>query len=469
MKQLNRKLDGIKILVVGLARSGTAAARLADSSGAAVTVTDIRPEKELRENLPRLSPRTGTRLGRITADECASFDQVILSPGINPRQDWIEKAESRGTRFVSEIEFAASLLEGNILGITGTNGKTTTTMLTGRMLAASGIDSEVTGNVGTPLSESVLKAAREGRRPVFVTELSSFQLEKTENLKCKTAVLLNCTPDHLDRYPDFDSYRQTKLRIFSNQSGDDFSVINADDPFLAGETGKLESASFPFSLSRSLEQGVFLSGNHFWAVREGKSARLLEKGEIRLRGNHNLENVAAALAASFLSGADPESMSRAVRDFSGLEHRLEFITGINGVDYFNDSKSTTSHSTLRALEAFSGRIVLIMGGYDKGEDFSGLKPAVAEKVRHLVLLGATAEKIEKQLERATEITRVENLEQAIETASGAAVSGDTVLFSPACASFDMFRDYEHRGKAFKSLVLARGADSMNQISGGNQI
>ena len=464
MKQLKRKLDNMRLLVVGLARSGTAAARLADSFGASVTVTDIRSEKELKNNLLRLSPRTTVRLGKITASECASFDLVILSPGVNPEQDWIREAESKGTRFVGEIEFASSLLEGRILGITGTNGKTTTTRLTGAMLSASGIDNEVAGNVGTPLSEKVLLASRQGRKPLFVTELSSFQLEKTENLSCRIAVLLNCTPDHLDRYPDFETYRKTKLRIFRNQSDNDFTIVNADNPFLMKETSKLASCCFPFSLSAPLDQGIFQEGEHFWAVRGGERVQLLRKDDIRLRGGHNLENVAASLAASFLSGANPESLSRAVRGFNGLEHRLEFVTDIAGVDYFNDSKSTTCQSTCKAIEALSGRIVLIMGGFDKGEDFSCLKPAVASRVSHLVLLGATADKIKEKLQGATEILMAADLEQAIATAASLAASGETVLFSPACASFDMFNDYEHRGKTFKSLLLSHKSTRNHRLS-----
>ena len=467
MNQLNQKLDGKKILVVGLARSGTAAARLAEAFGASVTVTDTRPEHELKKNLDRLGSSVRVSLGKPPLNELLDTDLIVISPGVPPDQEWLREAAASGIDVISEVELAYTLMDGEILGITGSNGKTTTSLLTGDLLTAAGIDNEVAGNVGFALSEAVLKARQSNRRPIFITELSSFQLEKTSSLRCRIAVFLNCTPDHLDRYGDFESYRNTKLRIFLNQAETDFAVINGDDSFLMETAEKLRARIFPFSLSRKLEAGVFLDGPHFWARRNGSSERLIRVEDLRLRGTHNLENAAAALAASFLAGADTGTNSSAVRDFRGPEHRLEFVATIDGVDYFNDSKSTTAQSTLKALLSFSGNIILIMGGYDKGEDFSLLKQAVAEKTSLLVLIGNTAEKIRSQLEGSTIISRAASLEQALRTAYEQAKPGDTVLLSPACASFDMFNDFEHRGKAFKSLVssiASRGKRSISEVN-----
>ena len=454
MQQLNFRLDGKNILIAGLARSGTAAVRLAEAHGAVVTVTDTRPEAELQDSLSRISSSARVIQGKPSLDICQDFDLVVLSPGIPPRQDWIEEAVSAGIEVISEVELAYRMMRGKILGITGTNGKTTTTLLTGAILTAAGIDNEVTGNVGTALSESVLKAGKENRSPVFVTELSSFQLEKTHRFSCAIAMLLNCTPDHLNRYPDFESYRDTKLRIFRNQDENDFAIINADDSVLMEKAGGLGARLFPFSITRPLEQGVFISEGCFLARWQGHDEKLLDAVDIRLKGEHNLENIAAALSASFLAGANPGGMSEAVRNFKGVEHRLEFVSRLNQVDYFNDSKSTTVHSTIRALQSIPGKVILIMGGFDKGDDFTRLKPIVADKVKLLILMGATAGRIETQLDGSSEILRVSGLEKAVSAAAECAAPGDTVLLSPACASYDMFKDYEHRGREFKSLVLS---------------
>ena len=454
MKQSKHTLDRKKILVAGLARSGTAAASLAAAHGALVTVTDTRPEEELRENLARINGKVKISLGNPSRKDCLEYDLIVLSPGVQPHQDWIEEADSDGIKIIGEVELAYMLMDGRILGITGTNGKTTTTLLTGAVLSASGMDIEVTGNVGTALSESVLKAARENRRPLFVTELSSFQLEKIRDLTCNIALFLNCTPDHLDRYPDFESYRKTKFRIFLNQTENDFAVINADDSSLMEMAGQLRSQVFPFSTSRKLDQGVFVNRGWIYASWKGWEGKLLKTSDIRLRGAHNLENIAAALSVSFLAGADPVKMPEAVNSFKGVEHRLEFVTRLDQVDYFNDSKSTTVHSTLKAIQSIGGNIILIMGGYDKGGDFTQLKPIVTERVKRLILLGDTASKIKAQLGENAEIFQAADLEQAVFAAAEFSDPGDTVLLSPACASFDMFKDFEHRGKEFKSLVLS---------------
>ena len=461
---MKRKLNGKKILVAGLARSGIAAARLAEAHGAIVTVTDTRSGEELRESLDRISSQVKTSLGKPSKQDYLGSDLVVLSPGIPPHQAWIEEAVSAGVKVIGEVELAYMLMDGKIAGITGTNGKTTTTLLTGAILSAAGLDIEVTGNVGTALSESVLKAAQERRRPLFVTELSSFQLEKTRDFHCNIALILNCAPDHLDRYPDFESYRETKFRIFLNQSENDFAVINADDDSLMKKAGQLRAQVFPFSISRILEQGVFLKEGSLWVKWKGCEKKLLETSNIGLRGEHNLENTAAALSISFLAGADTGKMTEAVKNFKGVEHRLEFVTRLDGVDYLNDSKSTTVHSTIRALQSIPGNIILIMGGSDKGDDFTRLQPIIRERVTRIILLGETAKKIRSQLNDVVPILHVNSLEQAVTAAKGFSGPGDTILLSPACASFDMFKNFEHRGEIFKSLVVSLRTSGQQKIS-----
>ncbi len=454
MKQPVLELKGKRIMVAGLGRSGTAAARLASDCGALVTVTDTLPEEKLKKNLSLLGEATSIRLGTPSRQDYLATDLIVLSPGVPPGQAWLKEAASAGRNIIGEVELAYMAMSGRVLGITGTNGKTTTTMLTGAVLASSGMDIEVAGNVGTALSESVLRARHENREPLFVTELSSFQLEGIRTFRCEIALLLNCTPDHLDRYPDFAAYREAKMRIFLNQKATDFAVINADDPSLMEDARPLPSRVFPFSTSRKLEEGVFIDGGSFWARQNGADTRLLKTDELRLMGSHNLENAAAALAASFLAGAAVETMAAAVRTFKGVEHRLEFVACLEGTDYFNDSKSTTVQSTLKALGAFTGKIILIMGGFDKGGDFTPLTEIVTEKVKLLILMGDTAGKIKKQLGNSVPIRLVDGLQAAVAAASAISAPGDTVLLSPACASFDMFKDYEERGKIFKSLVLS---------------
>jgi len=453
LSQYKRNLENKKVLIAGLGRSGTAAALLAAACGARVTVTDIRAESELRESLSLLSPETDIILGKTPESFVEGTELLVLSPGIPPGQPWIQEAIRSGAELIGEVELAFRMMSGRILGITGTNGKTTTTMLTGKILSSAGIDIEIAGNVGTALSDRVLAAQNENRSPLYVTELSSFQLEGTRAFRCPIAVVLNCTPDHLDRYRDFSEYRKTKFRVFLNQEKDDHAVINADSPELMEAATELDSRVFPFSTSRVLANGVFVDQGSLWVRREGESIRLLDLKELELRGNHNLENAAAALAASFLAGAPPSRMAGAVRDFKGVEHRLEFVGCFNGAEFFNDSKATTPHSTQKALESFPGGIILIMGGFDKGNDFTFLAEEVSAKVRKLILIGDTAEKISNQLTGYAPQCKADSFANAVAKAFNSAQPGDTVLFSPGCSSFDMFRDFEHRGKAFKDLVF----------------
>lgn len=452
MNEWRSQLKNKRILIVGLGRSGKAAARLASACGARVLITDIRPRQDLEENLATLGREVEVCLGKPDKVIREEPDLIVLSPGVPPQQNWIQSMAESGEEIIGEVEFAYQLLEGRVIGISGTNGKTTTTLLTGALLASSGIDVEVTGNIGTALSDSVFRARTQDRQPVYVTELSSFQLEGIKHFRCDTAALLNCTPDHLDRYPDYESYRDAKLKIFLNQQHSDFAVVNANDQNLMEGASHFKANIFPFSSEQELEEGVFLKNDTIWARKNGVSTRLTGIEEIRLRGRHNLENVMASLAIAFLEIGEGADFSRTISEFSGVEHRLEPVATIDGVDYINDSKSTTVESTLRALESFPGTIILIMGGSDKGSEFTPLKPMVKKKVRKLILLGQTAAKIKEDLSSQVPALIVPSMEEAVKAARQSAFRGDTVLLSPGCASFDMFKNFEERGDRFKSLV-----------------
>lgn len=455
----NLKLEGKKILVVGLARSGEAAASFLLSRGAQVVVTDSAdrddPEiAERKERLELLARRLGARLefelGGHRIDSFVSSNLIVVSPGVPLTIEPLQRARAAGVEIIGELELAARYLKGKIVAITGSNGKTTTAALTGELLRAAGLRSRVAGNIGLPLVGFV-DASRQD--DFYVVEVSSFQLETIRLFRPYVAVLLNITPDHLDRYPSFEAYARAKQEIFRNQTEADWAVLNADDRLVASFGPQARARKLYFSRSRKLESGVYVDRGRIW-YRDGEELELMRLEEIPLRGAHNRENVCAALAAGLLCGADPEAMRRAVRSFKGVEHRLEFVAEIDGVGYYNDSKATNVDAALKALEAFDGNIVLILGGKDKGGDFSAMRELVAARVKHLLLIGAAREAIAAALGEVVPSSFCSSLEEAVERAHELARAGDVVLLAPACASFDMFRNYEHRGEVFKKAVLA---------------
>jgi UDP-N-acetylmuramoylalanine--D-glutamate ligase len=339
-------------------------------------------------------------------------------------------------------------LKGQIIGITGSNGKTTTTTLTEHILRQSGISTMLAGNIGTPLISCVEAS---GERSLIVTELSSFQLELIESFRPHISVFLNLTPDHLDRHGTMDAYAAAKVRIFENQTNADFAVLNADDS-AAVQYAPSKPQTFRFSWKKPVEQGAYLRGEEISFRRNGQEEILLKRTDIPLPGAHNLENVLAAVCTARLAGAKPDAIAAAVRSFAGVEHRLEFVAEHNGVRYYNDSKATNVDATLKALEAFAGRILIILGGKDKGSDYAALQKPLREKAILALLIGAAADKIEQQIAGSVAIERAGTLERAAQIASHAARPGDVVLLAPACASFDQFQNYEHRGRVFKELV-----------------
>ena len=443
------ELRGKKVLVIGLARTGVATSLFCTARGAAVTATDTRAGAEFGDVLATLRDAgVQLELGGHSEKTLAERDLVIPSPGVPADAPILRAAREKGLTVWSEVELAFRFLKGRLIGITGSNGKTTTTSLIEHILRGSGFSTLLAGNIGTPLI-SCVDAATE--RTWIVAELSSFQLELIESFRPHISVFLNLTPDHLDRHGSMDAYGAAKARIFENQAGGDFAVLNADD-----EASKKQAPKGPrvfwFSRKETVEQGVCLVGESIVFRNDGKEERVLRRSEIPLAGAHNLENVLAAVGAARLAGVEPADIAKGVRSFAGVEHRLEFVAEHNGVRYYNDSKATNVDATLKALDAFRGRILVILGGKDKGSDYTVLRQALREKSVLALLIGAAADKIEPQIAGSVAIERAGTLERAVEIAAHTAQPGDIVLLAPACASFDQFQNYEHRGRVFKELV-----------------
>jgi UDP-N-acetylmuramoylalanine--D-glutamate ligase len=357
-------------------------------------------------------------------------------------------ARAIGVPVWSEIELAWRFLRGRLICITGSNGKTTTTSLIGHILETAGLPVQVAGNIGTPLISRV-DISSDGS--FTVVEASSFQLEFISTFRPNIAVLLNVTPDHLDRHGSVESYAAAKARMFENQMPEDAAIINADDT-VAPQYAPTGPRVFWFSREKQVASGCYVRGDEIIFRCDGEETVLLNRKIIGLRGSHNMENVLAAAAAARLAGVEPGAIAEGVRTFAGVEHRIEYVATIGGVEYFNDSKATNVDATLKALDAFPGNVLVILGGKDKGSDYKILRQTLRSRARMALLIGSAADKIEADLAGAIPVERVQTLERAVEHASQHAKPGDTVLLAPACASFDQFENYEHRGRVFKQLV-----------------
>ena len=451
------ELNGKRALVVGLGKSGVASALFMKAQGARVTVSDTKSGDELRNEIPVLldhgiTVETGGHGERTFRGQ----DLIVVSPGVPVDAPPLVQARSLGETVIGEIELAAQFLPGPIVAITGSNCKTTTTTLTGEIMTAAGLPTLVGGNIGTP---AISLAERAKPDTAIVLEVSSFQLETIQTLRPKIAVVLNVTPDHLDRHRTFEIYTHAKARIFENQQGSDFAVLNADDPTCVAMGMRTRARVFWFSRRKEVEEGAWVRDGSI-VFRDAQGQReILQVSEIPLKGAHNLENVLAAVSASVLMGCPPGKIRQAVLAFKAVEHRLEFVATIHGVDYYNDSKATNVDATIKALGSFPANIHLILGGKDKGSDYTVLNELIRQRVKRVYTIGAAAAKIESQVKGA-EIVHAETLENAIRKAHAAAESGDVVLLAPACASFDQFKSYEHRGKVFKEIVsgLAAGKE-----------
>jgi len=443
-------VQGKHVLVVGLARSGLSVAHALARRGAVVTVTDSKPPSEFREVLPQLlKDKVGLELGLQRAETFLAHEVIVISPGVPWDLPQLQAARQRKIPVYPEVEAATWFLEGTLVGITGSNGKTTTTALLGDMLKASGFPTFVGGNIGNALSSAV-DHARSGTR--FVTELSSFQLEGIHEFRPHVAVMLNLSPNHLDRHPSLEAYSQAKRQIFRNQQGQDYAVLNADDPWVAGLRAQVSSRPVLFSRHLELPSGVFVSGGKVCYRVRHLERELFETRDVNLRGDFNLEDVLAATTAACVLGADFTAIRKAVRAFQAVEHRLEFVREIEGVDFYNNSKATSVDATMKSLEAFERGVHLIMGGKDKGAPYTPLVPLIKERVRQVLLIGAAAPVIAKQLAHSTELVQAGDLHTAVYQAFAQSRPGDTVLLAPACSSFDQFKDYEERGRVFKEIV-----------------
>jgi UDP-N-acetylmuramoylalanine--D-glutamate ligase len=443
------ELNGKRVLVVGLGKSGVASALFLKKQGAQVSVSDTKSGDELRNEIPVLldhgiTVETGGHGERTFRGQ----DLIVVSPGVPVDAPPLVQARSLGETVIGEIELAAQFLTGPIVAITGSNGKTTTTTLVGEIMTAAGFPALVGGNIGTP---AISLAERARSETVIVLEISSFQLETVQTFHPKVAVVLNVTPDHLDRHRTFEVYTDAKARIFENQRPEDYAVLNADDPTCVSMEKRTRAQVFWFSRQKEVERGAWVpDGNVVFRDSAGQR-EVLHVSDIPLKGAHNLENVLAAVCAGSLMGCLPDKIRAAVHNFKAVEHRLEFVASIRGVDYYNDSKATNVDATIKALEAFPANIHLILGGKDKGSDYSVLNDLLRQRVKRVYTIGAAAAKIESQIKGA-EIIHAETLDNALRKASAVAQAGDVVLLAPACASFDQFKSYEHRGKVFKDIV-----------------
>jgi UDP-N-acetylmuramoylalanine--D-glutamate ligase len=455
------ELKDKRVLVVGLGKSGVASALFLKAHGARVTVSDTKSGDELRNEIPVLLDRGITvETGGHGERTFRGQDLIVVSPGVPVDAPLLSHARSLGDTVIGEIELAAQFLPGPIVAITGSNGKTTTTTLTGEILTAGGFAALVGGNIGTP---AISLAEQAKPDTIIVLEISSFQLETIQTFHPRIAVVLNVTPDHLDRHKTFDAYVDAKARLFENQRGGDFAVLNEDDPTCVTMAARTRARVFWFSRHKEVKQGAWVrDGNILFRdeLDEQKTPQreIMQVSEIPLKGAHNLENVLAAVCVGALMGCAPDKIRQAVRDFKAVEHRLEFVATIRGVDYYNDSKATNVDATIKALESFPANIHLILGGKDKGSDYSVLNDLLRQRVKRVYTIGAAAGKIESQIASSkVEVVHAESLENAIRKANAVAEDGDVVLLAPACASFDQFKNYEQRGSVFKEIVAGLAA------------
>jgi len=446
------ELKGKKVLVVGLGKSGLAAALFLRRRGAQVTVSDIRSAEALAKDIPALLDEgINVEAGGHGLLTFRRQDLIVVSPGVPLETPELVQAKSFGRPVIGELELAARFLKGKILAVTGSNGKTTTTTLVGEILEKAGFPTLVGGNIGVP----VIALIEESTDTTWsVLEVSSFQLESTEQFHPSIAVILNITPDHLDRHGTFENYAQAKERIFAAQDGNDLAVLNADNVRAAAAAARSKAQVYWFSLEHPVDQGAWVEGGSvlYRAAENAALEVVMPISGIPLKGEHNIENVLAAVCASRLAGASVEAIRKGIEGFKAVEHRLEYVATLNGVEIYNDSKATNVDATAKAIAAFPSGIHLILGGKDKNSDYTQLADLLRSRVKAVYTIGSAAEKIESQLRGVVSIHSCETLEKAVAAVAKAAHPGDVVLLAPACSSFDQFESYEHRGRVFKELV-----------------
>jgi len=446
------ELKGKKVLVVGLGKSGLAAALFLRRRGAQVTVSDIRSAEALAKDIPALLEEgINVEAGGHGLLTFRRQDLIVVSPGVPLDTPELVQVRNFGLPIIGELELAARFLKGQTLAITGSNGKTTTTTLVGEILKSTGLPTLVAGNIGVPVISLIDDSTDD---TWSVLEVSSFQLETTREFHPRIAVILNITPDHLDRHGSFENYALAKERIFAAQDESDLVVLNEDNPRAAASASRSKARVYWFSLEHPVPQGAWVDGGQilFRASIDAPVETVMPLNAIPLKGEHNVENVLGAVCASRLAGATPQVIRRAVENFKAVEHRLEYVATINGVEFYNDSKATNVDATAKAIAAFPGGIHLILGGKDKNSDYTLLSDLLRARVKAVYTIGAAAEKIESHLRGVVSLHSCETLDKAVATAAAAAHPGDIVLLAPACSSFDQFESYEHRGRIFKELV-----------------
>ena len=463
---MNTEYRGKTVLVAGAGKSGLASARFLLNRGARVILTDTKSGDALKTGTAALQDLAASpgelvlELGGHKNESFRNCDLVVVSPGIPLALPFFEISRQAGIPVIGEVELAYRHLKGKIIGITGSNGKTTTTTLVAELLDGAGLRGFAAGNIGTPL---ISFAADSTPDDFYAVELSSFQLESIDKFRPFISSILNLTPDHLDRYSGFEDYITAKQRVFMNQKSTDYAVLNAEDFRTAAMARQVRAKPVLFSRTGMVEHGAFIRDDRVIFRDAGGERDLFAVNAVSLKGAHNLENVLAGCAMAILAGARAESLEGSIRKFKGVEHRIEFVAEIDGVQYFNDSKATNVDATIKSLEAFPGNILLIAGGRDKAGDFNLLKSLVRERVKHIVLIGEAAGKIRKALAGGADLSEARSMEEAVSICRSLARRGDTVLLAPACASFDMFENYEHRGRVFKDAVKKIKHKSDSQV------
>jgi UDP-N-acetylmuramoylalanine--D-glutamate ligase len=446
-------LKNKRVLVVGLGKSGLSAAMFLRAQGARVTVSDTRSAVALEKEIPALL-EAGIMVesgghGLLTFRR---QDLIVISPGVPMDTPEVKQVVAFGLPVIGELELASRYLQGRVVAITGSNGKTTTTTLVGKVFADAGVATLVGGNIGLPVIDLVAKSTPE---TVSVLEVSSFQLETVEEFHPWIAVILNITPDHLDRHGSFESYVEAKERIFARQDANDFLVLNGDDRVTQMSAARTKSGGYWFSGTKAVRRGAFVrDGVIVWVEKEGGVTEpVMPVSEIPLKGAHNVENVLAAVCVARLAEIPAESVRASVGGFRAVEHRLEFVRKFNEVEYYNDSKATNVDAAMKAVASFPGGIHLILGGKDKDSDYATMSDMLKKRVKVVYTVGSAAEKIERQLHGVVKMVSAHTIETAVAEAAKAAAPGDVVLLSPACSSFDQFENYEHRGRVFRQSVM----------------
>ena len=437
------------VLVVGLARSGVSAANLLYKLGANVTGTDEKGEDALSDNVKKLEKGISLKLNGHDSVNINEIDLTIISPGVPWDSPFLNKLRRKGIRIMSEVEFAFQQLQAPFIAITGTNGKTTTTTLTGEMLKRGGKKVFVGGNIGNPLCEEVLNG---GKSELVLSEISTFQMEGSETFKPYISAILNITPDHLDRHESMDEYIELKKRVFINQDENDYMILNLDDEITAGFSTEVRGKKVFFSRLKEVENGAFVREDKIIFKNDGREETVCSLKDLKLIGVHNIENTLASVAISGICGISGKIMRDVISEFKGIKHRMELVREIRGIRFINDSKGTNVGATVKSLQSFNEPIILIAGGKDKGSDYLPLKGLIEERVKFLILIGDAKKKIAKNLNGFKNRIEADTLENAVKEGYKRAKSGDIVLLSPACASFDMFRDYEDRGEQFEEIV-----------------